>query len=323
MKKGSLIFGASILLFACGTNAENHPTKEKKALKTETIKEEAQINPTTEDVLPEVKEIETTLEAVEDNSIKVEVEVAQNVSEYVKEEVQELEEIQEAVTVKVVEAMVARPDHMVWNGLLKANVTSKGNVNYKAMKSSIAKIESYLNHLKENSPKKDWNKNEKLAYWINLYNASTVYLIAKNYPTKSITNLSGGKPWDKKFVKSGEEVYSLNQIENEIVRPQFKEPRIHAALNCAAVSCPNLLNEAFVPGKLNNQLDKQTKVWINDISKNKLEPNKVKISQIFDWYKEDFKADGGVVAFINKYATSKVSPKAKVSYLEYNWGLNE
>ena len=213
--------------------------------------------------------------------------------------------------------------HESWNALLKKHVTPSGKVNYKGMKSSLTIIDDYLKHLKENSPKKDWSKNEKLAYWINLYNAATVSLIASNYPTSSITKLSGGKPWDKKFVKSGDKVYSLNQIENEIVRPQFKDPRIHAALNCAAVSCPNLLNEAFVPNQLNAQLDQQTKVWVNDASKNKLQDSKVKVSQIFDWYADDFKASGGVVAFINQYATTKVSAKAKVAYLAYDWSLNE
>ena len=223
--------------------------------------------------------------------------------------------------ISVVQFSLAK--HESWNALLKKHVTPAGKVNYKGMKSSLTIIDGYLTHLKDNAPKKDWSKNEKLAYWINLYNAATVSLIASNYPTSSITKLSGGKPWDKKFVKSGDKVYSLNQIENEIVRPGFKDPRIHAALNCAAVSCPNLLNEAFVPNQLNAQLDQQTKVWVNDASKNKLQDSKVKVSQIFDWYADDFKASGGVVAFINQYAKIKVSGKAKVAYLEYDWSLNE
>ncbi len=213
--------------------------------------------------------------------------------------------------------------HSSWNNLLKKNVTVSGKVNYKAMKSSLKAIESYLKYLNDNAPKKEWSKNEKLAYWINLYNASTVYFIASNYPIKSITKLEGGKPWDKKFVKSGDKVYSLNQIENEIIRPRFKEPRIHVALNCAAISCPKLLNEAYLANKLEHQLTQQTKVWINDSSKNVLTAKKVKVSQLFDWYAADFKVVGGVVAFINKYATTKVSEKARISYLEYNWALNE
>tara|TARA_B100000809_G_scaffold255777_1_gene294813 strand:- start:1531 stop:2298 length:768 start_codon:yes stop_codon:yes gene_type:complete len=222
-----------------------------------------------------------------------------------------------------VDVEVLMHNHETWNSLLKKNVNSLGKVNYKGMKLALPLLTKYLKHLNEKPPKSEWSKNEKLAYWINLYNASTVYLIASNYPTSSITKLNGGKSWDKKFVKSGDKIYSLNQIENEIVRPRFKEPRIHAALNCAAVSCPNLLNEAFLASTLNNQLNKQSTVWVNDVTKNKLADSKIKVSQIFDWYAADFKAGGGVVAFINKYATTKVSAKAKVSYLEYNWALNE
>ena len=209
------------------------------------------------------------------------------------------------------------------NTITKKNVGGSGKVDYKGMKTDLAKIKAYLLHLEKTVPTADWSKNEKLAYWINLYNASTVYLIVSNYPTTSITKLSGGKPWDKKFIKSGTNTYSLNDIENNIVRPQFKDPRIHAALNCAAVSCPKLLNGAYLPSKLNAQLDTQVRAWINDATKNKLNVNKAQVSKIFEWYKVDFK--GGVVSFINKYTSSNTAllSTAKISYLEYDWALNE
>ena len=221
--------------------------------------------------------------------------------------------------------VVVMPDHKMWNDLLKANVSATGKVNYKGMKTKLITLKTYLEHLRRNGPEKRWTKNERLAYWINLYNASTVYLIASNYPTTSITKLAGGKPWDKKFVKSGDKVYTLNQIENEIVRPRFKEPRIHAALNCAAVSCPNLLNEAFLPKTLDEQLTMQTRAWVNDETKNKLTPSLLTVSKIFEWYKADFKAGGGVANFIAKYSNRKyrIDPKTKIKYLEYNWSLNE
>jgi uncharacterized protein DUF547 len=219
--------------------------------------------------------------------------------------------------------LIEKPNHTPWDDLTKKYVTASGKVNYKGMKGELSKINSYLTHLKNTPPKSDWSKNEKLAYWINLYNASTVHLIVSNYPTSSITKLNGGKPWDKKFVKSGTKTYSLNDIEHKIVRPTFKDPRVHAALNCAAVSCPKLLNGAYLPSKLNAQLDKQTRAWINDATKNKLGGNKAQVSQLFDWYKEDFK--GGIIPFINKYISTGVAlePKAKITYLEYDWALNE
>ena len=185
------------------------------------------------------------------------------------------------------------------------------------------KLKKYIDYLGKNPVKPTWSKNEELAYWFNLYNASTVYLIASNYPTTSITKLEKGKPWDKKFIKSGDKTCSLNDIENIIVRPNFNEPLVHVAFNCAAVSCPILLNEAFIVDKLYSQLEKQAKKWVNDTTKNKLTPDKIKVSQIFDWYKDDFKSSGGVISFINKYSNTKVNEKAKISYLEYNWNLNE
>ncbi|MBW1296881.1 DUF547 domain-containing protein [Aquimarina litoralis] len=214
-----------------------------------------------------------------------------------------------------------RPNHTIWDQLTKKYVSSTGKVNYKGFKSNISKIDQYLAHLQKVYPKKGWTKNEKLAYWFNLYNAATIRLVANTYPVKSIKDINSGKPWDKKFIKSGSKVYSLNQIENTIVRPNYNEPRLHVAFNCAAVSCPKLLKGAFFPSKLNYQLEKLSKNWINDTSKNKIQSDKVVISKIFEWYAVDFKK--GVIPFINTYATTKAKESAKIQYLEYNWNLND
>ncbi|MGB0888120.1 MAG: DUF547 domain-containing protein [Vicingaceae bacterium] len=320
MKKRNVIITLSTLFFACGSSAENNIYKTVKAIenKQEIISEKTVIK-----VEEEIKSSEIKKEAVVVEAVKKTLPIEKTEEKVIKKTETIIADELPVEETKVIKELVFKINHTSWNNLLEKNVGATGKVNYKGMKSDLPQIKEYLNYLNTNSPKKEWTKNEKLAYWINLYNASTVYLISSNYPLKSITNLSGGKPWDKKFVKSGDKVYTLNQIENDIVRPRFKDPRIHAALNCAAVSCPNLLNEAFVATKLNSQLDKQCKVWVNDVTKNKLEDTKVKVSQIFDWYAADFKAGGGVVAFINKYAAKKVSPKAKKSFLEYNWGLNE
>lgn len=221
------------------------------------------------------------------------------------------------------EILEATPNHKDWDELVKMYVSENGRVNYSGFKSNINKLKSYLDYLSQHPVKENWSKNEQLAYWFNLYNASTVYLIASQYPIKSITNLENGKPWDKKFIQSGDKTYSLNDIENVIVRPNFKEPLVHVAFNCAAVSCPNLLNEAFVADRIELQLEKQAKKWINDSSKNKLSEDKMEVSKIFEWYKDDFTSSGGVVGFINKYASTKVNSNAKTNFLEYNWELNE
>lgn len=215
-----------------------------------------------------------------------------------------------------------KPNHEIWDELTKTYVSISGKVNYKGFKNKISHLEAYLLLLEKTPPSKEWSKNEKLAYWFNLYNAATVYLVAGNYPVNSIKNINGGKPWDKKFIKSGDHLYTLNDIENKIVRPNYNEPRLHVAFNCAAVSCPNLLNEAFTATQLNTQLNRLSKQWINDPTKNKISKNEIQISQIFNWYKIDFKK--GIVSFINTYSNSvTVDLNAKITYLEYNWKLND
>lgn len=325
MKKQCIVVMISTFLFACGGNAENIPNEgELITTETEIVSEDKKVEKL-------IKEEGAVIAEEESNLIEGSKEVLTEKKELVTESI-EVKKSEKELTViekepiKEEKPMViegVRPNHQGWDVLTKKYVSSIGKVNYKGIKADISKVNTYLAHLKNNSPKKEWSKNEKLAYWINLYNASTVYLIASNYPVASITKLNGGKPWDKKFVKAGDKTYSLNEIENTIVRPRFKDPRIHAALNCAAVSCPKLLNGAYLPKKLNTQLDQQTKAWINDATKNKLSENKAQLSQIFDWYKVDFKE--GVVVFINKYISTGIAleAKAKITYLEYNWGLNE
>ena len=154
--------------------------------------------------------------------------------------------------------------HEGWNALLQKHVSENGVVDYKGFKADKADLDAYLEALSENVPTKETARDEALAYWINAYNAFTVDLITRNYPTKSILRFDNGKTWDVKRIKLGGEKYSLNQIENEIIRPQFKEPRIHFAVNCAAQSCPPLANEAFTASNLEQLLDARARAFINN-----------------------------------------------------------
>lgn len=209
--------------------------------------------------------------------------------------------------------------HQSFNNLLQKYVSSNGTVNYKGLKSSKLELETYINSLAKQIPDNTWNKNAALAYWINAYNAFTLKLIVDNYPVKSVTNLSGGKPWDVKNIPLAGKKYSLNNIENDIIRPNYKDARIHFAVNCAAVSCPPLANVAFTESNINDLLDTRTKDFINS-SANTITASKVRISKIFEWYSSDF-AD--VKSFLNKYSTIKVNNNASVGYNEYDWKLNE
>jgi hypothetical protein len=212
-------------------------------------------------------------------------------------------------------------NHQKWDDLLQKNVSSSGNVNYKGFQKQEGILDSYLNDLAKEIPQKNWSKNATLAYWINVYNAFTVKLILNNYPTKSIKDISD--PWGKKFFTLANKKYSLEEVEHEILR-KMNEPRIHFAINCASYSCPNLLNEAFTEAKIESQLERTAKSFINDKSKNSISSNEIKISEIFNWFSGDFKTkNSGIIDFLNKYSTIKINKKAKVKYLDYNWKLNE
>lgn len=215
------------------------------------------------------------------------------------------------------------PDlHSSFDYLLKKYVSEEGKVNYEGLKTEINKLNDYLNLLSSSYPNEKWTKNEQLAYWINLYNAATLQLILKNYPIKSIMNINNGKAWDVKFIKSGTKMLTLNQIENEIIRPNFNEPRIHFAVNCAAISCPKLLNEAFTPEKIETQLETATRNFINTKQKNTINQTSVKVSKIFEWYAVDFGGKNNIINYLNKYSNIKIEPKSKILFKEYNWDLN-
>jgi hypothetical protein len=210
--------------------------------------------------------------------------------------------------------------HDIWNTLLQEHVSPTGLVNYKGFQSDVSTLDAYLESLSANPPQSSWDSNEKLAYWINAYNAFTVKLILNNYPTSSITKLAGGKPWDVKWIKIGKNTYSLNHIENNIIRPRFKDARIHFAVNCAALSCPPLLNQAYVPSRLSAQLNSQTRKFINNPKYNTITAQAIEVSKIFDWYSSDF--GSSLIDYLNKYSAHKINNDAKIQYLEYDWALN-
>jgi hypothetical protein len=223
------------------------------------------------------------------------------------------------------------PSHEIWDGLLKSNVKSNGLVDYKGFIKDKTKLEQYTKLLSDNAPdRKTWSKNEQLAYWINAYNAFTVKLIVDNYPVKSIRDL-GPKlkiplikdVWHYKFFKIGGVDTSLDEIEHSILRKEFDEPRIHFAVNCASISCPPLLNEAYMADKIEAQLKKVTTNFINDPNQNKITPDNIQISSIFSWFKGDFTKKGSLIDFLNTYSKVKIKSSAKISHKDYNWNLNE
>ncbi|MFN0216770.1 MAG: DUF547 domain-containing protein [Saprospiraceae bacterium] len=210
--------------------------------------------------------------------------------------------------------------HQSFDSLLQKHVSDAGKVNYKGLKSDKSVLDAYCQLLSENPVQETWVREEKMAYWINAYNAFTLKLIVDNYPTKSILNFDSGKTWDVRRIKIDGKKYSLNNIENDILRPQFKDPRIHFAINCAAKSCPPLWNHAYTAENLEATLESRTRAFINDKKYNTLMSSRAQVSKIFDWYKDDF---GDLKKFLNGYSTTTLKGNAVVVFNEYNWDLNE
>ena len=210
--------------------------------------------------------------------------------------------------------------HDTWDELLRKYVSASGQVNYGGFKQDKGKLQSYLDLLADNAPTSSMSKNDKIAYWINAYNAFTVDLMVDNYPLSSILKLDGGKTWYVKRITIGGKKYSLNDIEKNILIGQYKEGRVHFAINCAAQSCPPLRNRAWKGSSLNSDLDRASKDFINNNKYNQISKKKANLSRIFDWYKGDF---GDVNTFINKYSDIPITSKSKIDFNEYNWDLNE
>jgi hypothetical protein len=210
-------------------------------------------------------------------------------------------------------------DHSAFDLLLKSNVSEEGVVNYKGFLQNRKALRDYIDSLGVQLPTDEWTKHDKLTYWMNAYNAMTVDLILHNYPLESIKDID--KPWDQRLWKLGDKWYNLDEIEHQILR-KMDDPRIHFGINCASFSCPPLLNEAFTSEKVDSQLDTLSKNFINDTSRNVISKNEVTISKIFNWFGKDFKTDGSLIDFLNKYSTNLIDANAKVRYKDYDWNLN-
>ncbi|MDY8134765.1 DUF547 domain-containing protein [Aquimarina sp. 2201CG5-10] len=212
-------------------------------------------------------------------------------------------------------------DHSTWDQALILNVTDDGKVNYNGFMRDSSQLYTYFTQLSDNPPTEQWSKEEKLAYWINAYNAYTIKLIIDSYPLKSIKDIKD--PWDKKFFKINGEWYSLNDLEHKILR-KLNDPRIHFAINCASFSCPIVWNRAYTGENVDQALDDQTRRFINDPVRNTITAEVVEVSKIFSWFKKDFRVDGSdAKAFINKYSNVKIDKQPKKGYKKYDWSLNE
>ena len=219
-------------------------------------------------------------------------------------------------------------DHRIFGDLLKKYV-KEGQVDYAGFQSEEATLDRYLNLLEEVDIYQ-FSRDEQFAFYANAYNAWTIKLILTKYPKiKSIKALGifNTGPWNKKVVRLKGRTVSLDHLEHDILRPRYKDPRVHFAINCAAKSCPPLRPEPYSGDRLDQQLDDSTRSFINDPQSYRLEGQILYVSRIFKWFSEDFK--DGALAFFLQYATGELKrdldagrEEIKVKYLNYDWSLN-
>lgn len=200
-------------------------------------------------------------------------------------------------------------------------------MDYRALKKDPSRLKDYLKKVArlDTQAMISMSGKERIAFFLNVYNALTLKVIIENYPVKSIRDIPG--VWDRlKFNVTGRNL-TLNQIEHEILRGEFKEPRIHFALVCASKGCPKLAKEPFNGKDLNEQLDREARNFINDKTKVKLDKdnNLLYLSSIFKWFKEDFV---DVIEFISGYLPEDdvrfiKEKKPNLKYINYDWSLNE
>jgi len=225
--------------------------------------------------------------------------------------------------------------HSAWSDLLENSVDGD-RVAYADLKSeALALLEAYLETLSATCVPDyiTWSREQRLAFWINAYNAFTVKLIVDHHPISSIRKIGflPGAAFRRRFIPmpklKGTEI-SLDDIKNNTLRADFREPRIHFALVCASLGCPPLRNEAYRAADLDRQLDEQTHLFLKDTSKNRFDPETgtLYLSPIFKWFRADFEVvAGSLAAYVARYLDDPriAKPGVKIRYTDYDWALND
>lgn len=249
-------------------------------------------------------------------------------------------EVDPALT-RYTKGSTATVDHKAFDALLKAHVMPNpdglNRVDYKAFKAGgHASLKGYVANLEKVDIAK-LDRPEQFAYWANLYNAKTIDIVLDKYPVKSIKDISlgggllaavTGGPWKAKTMRVTGRDLSLDDIEHGILRPTFKDPRVHYSVNCASVGCPNLGTEAFTGAKLEQQLDTAAKAFINSPRGVRVEAGRTIASSIYSWFQADFGGNAaGVLDHARRYAEPALKLKLEgitsIAEFTYDWSLND
>ena len=227
-------------------------------------------------------------------------------------------------------------DHAAWDRILKRHLeTDEAGVNrfdYVSLNETGRRaLDDYVAYLAGQAVS-GLNRDEQLAYWVNLYNALTVRTVAEAYPVDSIRDIDispglfANGPWGKELVKVEGVPLSLNDIEHRILRPLWDDPRIHYALNCAALGCPNLAKDAYTGAGIDRQLNTAARLYVNSPRGAWFKDGKLWVSSIYAWFQEDFGGDdGGILAHLRSYAEPDLGTRLEgitsIHGHDYDWGL--
>jgi len=226
-------------------------------------------------------------------------------------------------------------DHASWNNWLKSFVSTDvdgvNRVAYGSVTQSDRKLlKTYIDNL-TSLQISDYNRDQQFAYWINLYNALTIDIVLEHYPLDSIREISSGffssGPWRLKLAKIEGEALTLDDIEHRILRPIWQDPRIHYAVNCASLGCPNLQLSAFTAENTETLLDKAARDYINSPRGAEVIDNKLRVSRIYDWFEKDFGGnETGVIRHLLQYASGDLATALglieDIDAYAYDWQIN-
>ena len=228
-------------------------------------------------------------------------------------------------------------DHSAWNDLLTRYLEpGSDGINrfaYARLQNADADRQNLRNYLDTMSTIEisNYNRDQQRAYWINLYNAITIDVVVSSYPVESIRDIRGGffsaGPWGLKLIKVENEELTLDDIEHRILRPIWKDPRVHYAVNCASIGCPNLQAQAFTADNTESLLQQGAVAFVNHPRGARVTAGKLHVSSIYDWFDVDFGGtDAGVISHLREYANADLKAALdrvdKIHNDSYDWSIN-
>lgn len=235
-------------------------------------------------------------------------------------------------------AATAQIDHTAWNTFLSSYLVQGtdgiNRVRYAAVSPEDREaLTGYIDRLQQ-QPVRTYNRDQQLAYWINLYNALTVDVVLQHYPVDGIRDIDispgffADGPWGKSLLVIEGQAVSLNDIEHRILRPLWQDPRLHYALNCASIGCPNLQPTAFTAENSEALLEQAAHSYVNDPRGVSPEADGLRLSSIYSWFRSDFgNTDSALLEHLRRYAkpglASSLGQDARIAGYRYDWSLND